>query len=212
MPKIIALVGFIGSGKDTVAEYLVKNHGFLRDSFATPLKQAVSAIFGWDYSLLEGLTPESRLWRDQIDSWWADRLGIPHLTPRWVLQYWGTELCREKFHQDIWIASLENRLKNALTDIVISDARFVNELGVIKNIGGHCVRITRGSEPEWWDLAKSANSGCVDSEKKIQDLGVHASEYSWIGFNFEHTIYNTGTLTDLKIQVNDLVRGFHHSR
>ena len=51
---LIGLVGLIGSGKDTVAEFLVKEHKFQRDSFAKSLKDAVSAIFGWDRELLEG--------------------------------------------------------------------------------------------------------------------------------------------------------------
>jgi hypothetical protein len=33
---------------------------------------------------------------------------MPTLTPRWILQYWGTEVCRRAFHDDIWIAALEN--------------------------------------------------------------------------------------------------------
>jgi dephospho-CoA kinase len=45
---LIGLVGLIGSGKDTVADFLVKYHEFQRDSFAKSLKDAVRAIFGWD--------------------------------------------------------------------------------------------------------------------------------------------------------------------
>ena len=53
---LIGLVGLIGSGKDTVAERLVMNHNFRKDSFARSLKDAVSVIFGWDRQLLEGVT------------------------------------------------------------------------------------------------------------------------------------------------------------
>ena len=45
---IIGFVGFIGSGKDTAADYLVNFHGFRRDSFANTLKDAVSHVFGWE--------------------------------------------------------------------------------------------------------------------------------------------------------------------
>jgi dephospho-CoA kinase len=38
---LIGLVGLIGSGKDTVAERLVTQHGFERDSFAKSLKDAL---------------------------------------------------------------------------------------------------------------------------------------------------------------------------
>ena len=94
---IIGVCGFIGSGKDTVADYLQNFHEFRRDSFASTLKDAVAAVFGWDRELLEGRTKEARAWREQPDTWWTNRLGpvIGHeITPRWVLQYWGTEVCR----------------------------------------------------------------------------------------------------------------------
>ena len=58
---LIGLVGLIGSGKDTVANRLVTNHGFIRDSFAKSLKDAVHNIFGWDRKMLEGDTTVSVL-------------------------------------------------------------------------------------------------------------------------------------------------------
>jgi hypothetical protein len=135
---IIGITGFIGSGKDTAANYLVAQHGFRRDSFAGALKDAVAQIFGWDRELLEGLTPEAREWREQVDPWWAKRLSMPRLTPRYMLQLWGTEICRQGFHDDIWIASMENRLRKTVDDIVISDVRFPNEIAAIRRAGGIC--------------------------------------------------------------------------
>ena len=137
---IIGVCGFIGSGKDTVADYLTNCHGFRRESFANSLKDSVASVFGWDRTMLEGRTKQAREWREQLDVWWAERLNIPILTPRWVLQHWGTEVCRHGFHDDIWIASLENKLRNSKDDIVISDCRFPNEIKSIKNAGGIVVR------------------------------------------------------------------------
>ena len=114
---IIGFVGFIGSGKDTAADYLVNFHGFRRDSFANTLKDAVAAVFGWDRVLLEGRTKEAREWREQRDEWWSNRLG-KDITPRHILQYWGTEVCRQGFHDDIWIASLENKMRKTGDNIV----------------------------------------------------------------------------------------------
>ena len=117
---IIGVCGFIGCGKDTVADYLVNFHEYRRESFADSLKDSVAAVFGWDRIMLEGRTKESREWREQVDKWCAERLDMPTLTPRWVLQYWGTEVCRKTFHDDIWIASIENKLRQSKDNIVIS--------------------------------------------------------------------------------------------
>ena len=127
---IIGVVGFINSGKDTIADYLTNFHGFRRESFASTLKDAVAQVFGWDRTLLEGRTKQAREWRERVDPWWAERLNMPTLTPRWILQYWGTEVCRAGFHDDIWIASLENKLRNSQDDVVISDCRFESEINI----------------------------------------------------------------------------------
>ena len=210
---IIGVCGFIGSGKDTIADYLTNFHGFRRESFANSLKDAVAHVFGWDRTMLEGRTKMAREWREQVDPWWAERLNMPNLTPRWVLQYWGTEVCRRAFHDDIWIASLENKLRTSKDDIVISDCRFPNEIKSIKDAGGIVIRVTRGAEPEWYDWAVSANAGetgnftWATSKTKLEKAGIHASETAWVGTKFDHVLDNNGTIDDLFAQVKDLVPG-----
>jgi hypothetical protein len=209
---IIGFVGFIGSGKDTAADYLVNFHGFRRDSFANTLKDAVSAVFGWDRVLLEGRTKEAREWREQVDPWWAERLGKPNLTPRWILQYWGTEVCRAGFHDDIWIASLENKMRKTGDNIVISDVRFPNEIKAIHNAGGIVVRVKRGNDPEWYEAAESMNRGpdgntsWALSKNKIEKLGIHASETAWVGQAIDVVVDNNSTIDDLFAQIKNLVQ------
>ena len=208
---IIGVCGFIGSGKDTGADYLVNLHHFRRESFANTLKDAVSAVFGWDRTMLEGRTKQAREWREQQDNWWTNRLGIV-ITPRWVLQNWGTEVCRNGFHDDIWIASLENKLRNSTDDVVISDCRFPNEIAAIKHSGGLVVRVVRGPEPEWYDAAVSRNRGpdgnstWALSGRKLEQLGVHDSETAWVGTKFDVVLDNNGKLDDLYQQVMRLVQ------
>ena len=204
---IIGICGFIGSGKDTAANYLVGWHGFRRDSFAGALKDAVAHVFGWDRELLEGLTAEARAWREQTDPWWAERLGIPHLTPRWVLQYWGTEVCRQGFHDDIWIAALENRLRQRTGHTVISDVRFPNEVAAIRNAGGRIVWIRRGADPEWCttlvEMRQNSTLGiCTDY---MRQFGVHASEWAWVGTRFDAVVDNNGSVEQLYEQLKNLV-------
>jgi hypothetical protein len=206
----VGILGFIGSGKDTAANYLVAQHGFRRDSFAGALKDAVAQIFGWDRELLEGLTPEAREWREQVDPWWAKRLNMPTLTPRWVLQYWGTEVCRQGFHDDIWIASLENKLRTSKDNIVISDVRFPNEIKAIHNAGGKVIRVKRGPEPEWYEHAVNFNAGphrlgWAIGKDALDKAKVHASEYSWVGGDIDIVIENNGTIDDLYKQIHNIL-------
>jgi len=207
---IIGVCGFIGSGKDTVADHLVNLYEFRRESFANSLKDAVAYVFGWDRTMLEGRTNQARDWREQVDPWWADRLNMPNLTPRWVLQYWGTEVCRFGFHDDIWIASLENKLRNSHDSVVISDCRFPNEITSIKAQGGIVVRVVRGSEPSWLEHAKNymagenGNVGWSLGKRNLYLNNIHASEYSWVNTKFDAVLDNNGTLDDLYDQVTSL--------
>ena len=206
---IIGFVGFIGSGKDTAADYLVNFHGFRRDSFANTLKDAVAAVFGWDRVLLEGRTKEAREWREQQDDWWSNRLG-KEITPRKILQYWGTEVCRQGFHDDIWIASLENKMRKTGDNIVISDVRFPNEIKAIKNAGGQVVRVVRGADPEWYQDAWNMNQGPTNmswsiSKMRMEQRGIHASETAWIGKGIDLEIDNNSTIDNLFTQIKNLV-------
>jgi len=202
---IVGVCGFIGSGKDTVADYLVNFHEFRRESFASTLKDAVAAVFGWDRTMLEGRTKEAREWREEVDLWWAERLAMPTLTPRWVLQYWGTEVGRRSFHDDIWIASLENKLRNSKDSIVVSDCRFPNEIDSIKKLGGKIIWVQRGELPSWYDLALEANRGSNIALNGLKAAKIHASEWSWIGHEFDAILDNNGTIEDLYQQIKSLL-------
>ena len=215
---IIGVVGLIGAGKDTMADYLVNIHQFRRESFANTLKDAVSAVFGWDRDLLEGRTRHSREWREQVDAWWADRLNMPELTPRWVLQYWGTEVVRRSFHDDTWIASLENRLRKTTDDVVISDCRFPNEIGAIKRAGGLVIRFHRGPDPEWYGFAEIINRGPEKNiewswaKTQLDKINIHASETAWIGTAFDAVIDNNSSMDHLYAQISDLVQDLQPTR
>ena len=217
---IIGICGWIGSGKDTIADYLVNLHEFRRDSWANSLKDAVSAVFGWDREALEGRTRQSREWRETVDPWWAKRLDMPKLTPRYILQLWGTEVCRQHFHDDIWVASVENKLRRTTDDIVISDCRFPNEIAAIRRVGGRVLWVRRGPMPEWYTCALRTLAAGEDLYLMEQrGLGmrcqwpeIHTSEWAWLDTPFDLVIDNNGTMDELYAQVNDLVQDLQHAK
>jgi hypothetical protein len=202
---IVGLVGFIGSGKGTAGDILV-SHGFRRDSFAGPVKDAVAVIFGWDRALLEGDTDTSRKFREIPCPFWSEVMGRDY-TPREALQKMGTEAGRNVFCSDIWTRALEQRISaatavNDLVNFVITDVRFPNEAKLIRELGGYVVEVTRGTRPEWYDYAESLNEA-NDWNGKVQVMdrypNIHYSEWAWIGSpEITHVIENNGTLKDLE--------------
>lgn len=141
---IIGLTGKKRSGKDTVADHLVKNYGFTKLSFAGPLKEACQLLFQFtDDQVHTDL-------KEEIDPFWG-------VSPRVVLQYVGTDIFRNQMKDIIpqigsnfWTTLAQKRCVDILKDnkearIVISDVRFQNEAEMINNLGGKVIKITRPS-------------------------------------------------------------------
>src|SRR5690606_1583490 len=100
-PLRIALIGQMRSGKDTVAEYLVENHGFNRLAFGDKLKQFAHEIF--------------------MDAPYEPK-------PRSLYQFMN--IMRD-YDEDVWVKHLEvDYLENKLYEenVVITDVRQENEL------------------------------------------------------------------------------------
>jgi hypothetical protein len=204
---IIGIVGFINSGKGEVGDFLHREFRFKRDSFAKPLKDAVSIIFGWDRDMLEGNTEKSRKQREEVDSFWSMVTGR-EITPRLVLQIFATECVRNIFHQNTWTASLIKRNWNHDADVVITDCRFKNEMNAIRKAGGLIIRVKRGANPEWYNEMIKFNNG--EKSAKVDDLRKsgqipHISETDWIGYDFDYTLFNNGTLKELHEEIEKLM-------
>lgn len=194
---IIGICGLIGSGKGTVADILIRDHGFVKVSFADSLKDCVASVFGWPRNLLEGDTVESRQWREEVDEWWSNSLGMPDLTPRAVLQQWGTEVCRTGFHNDIWVLSLKSKLKrDSSTNYVVPDTRFLNEMDAIRDLGGSIWKVRRGDDPDW--MVRYTSTGETP-------CGIHESEWRWASGVFDHVIENDSSIESLGNRVAALV-------
>lgn len=191
---IISVMGFIGSGKDTVANHIASRNDFVRDSFAASLKDACSVIFDWPRHLLEGDTKESREWRETSDTWWAEKLGYDNFTPRYALQYIGTEIMRETFHDSIWLLTLQHRLETKYKgkNIIVSDCRFENEIEFFKTINGKLIFVDNGIRPEWFNIAKDALFGDSKAVEYMYSKYsyIHRSEWDWVNSTPDLTIMN----------------------
>jgi hypothetical protein len=121
-------------------------------------------------------------------------------------------VARKSYHDDIWIASLENKLRKTHDDVVISDCRFPNEIQAIKAAGGIVIRVVRGPEPAWYELAQTVNQGPTCNTKwrlsknELETYKIHASETAWIGTDFDAVIDNNQDgMDNLFRQVKNLV-------
>ena len=199
---IIGLLGFIGSGKGTAGDILVENN-FTALSFAGSLKDAVSSIFGWDRSLLEGDTEESRVFRETVDDFWSVKFNKP-ITPRYILQYFGTEVCRNNLLDGVWIDSLERKIQQ-YENVVITDVRFKNEITFLKSIGAVFVQIDRKeTRPDWYGYLDSLDKSVFDTYAASQNI--HKSEYDWYGNpHINYIIENNGTLQELELKILDVI-------
>jgi len=182
--RIIALSGFAGVGKDTIASHLSKVYGYKRLSFASSLKDCVSNITGWNREKLEGISLEDREWRETKDEWWSEKLKRD-ISPRTFLTMLGTDIISKEI-PDIWLLSLERKLSlDTTSNIVITDCRFNNEIHFLKNkFDASHIRVSR-EEPGWSEY-----------EFPTPPLYIHQSEYEWlIDFdgrqkNFEYVFNN----------------------
>ena len=187
---IIGICGLIGSGKGTVADILV-DQGFKKVSFADKLKDGVSTIFGWDRAMLEGDTDESRQWREQPDDFWSNETKM-EVTPRLVLQLFGTDCMRNGFDDGVWVSLLKKTILDNPGNYVVPDVRFENEIAMLRDIGGEVWEVKRNGDPEW--LIEYETTG-------IEPTNIHPSEWRWIKSLKDEVITNDRTLNDLKHQV-----------
>ena len=172
-PLLIGLSGKAGSGKSTVANYLEDRHRYAQFAFANALKDTVGLAFGFSREQLYGSHKEF------VDRRWG-------VSPRWCLQWLGTEILRDRW-PDIWFRHLRRDILDYLSingqrPVVVSDVRFRDEAQALKNMGAVLIRIERPGCP--------GEIGGFDfshiSETDLDD---------WDGF--DHVIHNDGTLKEL---------------
>lgn len=176
---IIGLSGYARSGKDTVAEYLVEEHGFTRVAFADPMRNALyrlnPMISIHDMTHVPLASAVDGMGWEEVKSASADLRGL--------LQRMGTEVGRDMFGDDFWVNQAWKEAEWH-EDVVFSDVRYTNEANSIRNRGGVVWRISRPN-------VAAANS--------------HGSESALDGYFFNEDLDNSGSLDDLYMRLDDLV-------
>lgn len=161
---ILGLCGRAGSGKSSVAGYLVERYGATRIALADPLKDMARVLF----SLTDEQVRGDAAVKERVDPRWG-------MSPRQILQRLGTECCRKHLGEDVWVRAMFARIEReeALARVrraasyggtalafghlwVVEDVRFLNEAEMIAAVG------------EVWRLH------CSDSIST--DAGAHPSE------------------------------------
>lgn len=177
---MLGILGKKGVGKDLISDYVVKNYGYTKTSFAYPLKEACKLLFGFTEDQVNGDLKEV------IDPAWG-------LTPRTVLQYVGTEMFRKNIQNllpniedNFWVNSLINRvLKMENKNIVISDVRFQNEAEIIQKNNGLVIKLVR--------------PGIFNKDEHASEKAQESIE------NYDYLLVNDGTIKELYDKVDTIM-------
>lgn len=187
---ILGIAGPAGAGKDTVADYLVKEHGFKKMKFGGPLRQMLDAV-----GLFE---PADREAREQpfkgFDFSWrqaAQKLGTEFgraLDPDiWV------KLVKASVEQNKWLCDNCSHGDGVEQRIVLSDVRFENESKMVRDLGGAVVHLLG---------RKDLNVGA----------GAHASEMGVLFWLWkDHLIDNSGSRVELHERIEKMLKAIRNA-
>jgi len=157
---IIGISGYIGSGKDTIAN-IIRDHDPRWEvvKFADKLKEVAAIILGVprhnfedrDYKLSE-LPDEWNVWDKRptsgghdVEPFYTNDPVMRRMTVREFLQKLGTDAIRNGLHEDTWVNATMAGYDSKRTppNWIITDVRFPNEFDAIKKRGGTMVRVFR---------------------------------------------------------------------
>lgn len=220
-------MGVAGSGKSTAGRILRDDYGFTPIAFADALKDGVAALYQWPRHLLEGDTLESRQFRETPDPYWSEVFNCS-VTPRWVLQFIGTEVFRNRICDEFWIKAVGKKIQSDPSkNYVITDARFGNEFDFIRGCGGFLVEVLNTEKlAEWVEKVKelaapAALKGSLYREVERRHVieycdsnKIHQSEWEhvwWRSHNpVDFMLYNSFTSAESPSTMENLAASITH--
>ena len=177
---IIGLVGKKGSGKDTMADFLVENYHFKQYAYAEPLKKLCQDLF-----CLTDAQVNCHALKETIDERW-------NKSPRQILQQVGTDLFRKHYDENIWVKILKEKLKMESKDqnIVVSDIRHQNELDTVTEFKNFVIfRIVRPGHDASDPHSTENNTLTYENMITIDNNGSIQEFHEKIKKELKHIIY-----------------------
>jgi len=167
---IIGLTGFKGSGKTVVADYLVKEHGFVLINFKLAIIQEIKDKFP---DLLKELSQAYHMTEDKLFTNKPEAL-------RALMCDYGTNIVRAK-DPDYWVKKWMKSVSGVEDNIVVDDVRFFNELSTLTDRGGVLIRVKRGDITEGGTHATETEQNKFISDFTITAIkGDHAGVYEQV--------------------------------
>lgn len=154
---IIAINGLPESGKDTIADHLVRQHGYVRLAFADELKAELAEVFvtsraTFDYRPTKAIAqPQLALIHCADEEFVRFVLNQPDVlqtqqgrfaamveprSPRWLMRTYGTDY-RKRTDPTYWIRPVLAGIsiaRNKGKNVVISDLRFADEGAALEGL------------------------------------------------------------------------------
>lgn len=175
------------SGKDTVANYLIKQYKLYKYGSSFPVKDTAAYMFKVPRQYFDDDNK-----KDTIDPFWG-------ITYREMAQKVGKEGSRDLFGEDFWLRHVEKQLKRIEIEelfilrtekytipyegMILADIRYENEVHWVKQNGGKVIFIKRSNLPASSNNSHPAEAGLSDH---LADVFIH----------------NDGTLEDLYKEVD----------
>ena len=187
---VIGIGGLLGSGKDTVADFLVSNHGFTKLGMSDPLIEGALRMNPYiEYKpgevAYDGYSPHGA-YLSQLMDWHGYTKTKTFENARIFLQKMGTDFGREMIGENVWVDLARKSIENTEGNVVITGIRFPNEVEMVSDIG-----------TSWW-VDRRVLAGTATT-------AAHASETSVGPEAFDRVIYNHGTLSELYRSVDVLL-------